>query len=99
MVKSAVGFGETPSSLTKSRFLSDVPIDCEGYSYDDAASERNQNPEQRAAETARYVRAMKDWIVGTLHWGYESELYFGQKGDEVRSFGWVFLTGGDRDST
>ncbi|KAJ7235640.1 hypothetical protein B0H12DRAFT_1191293 [Mycena haematopus] len=38
-----------------------------------------------------YLRGLKDCIVGTLNWGYETELYFGSKGDEVRQFGWVFL--------
>ncbi|KAF8168667.1 hypothetical protein K438DRAFT_1983809 [Mycena galopus ATCC 62051] len=38
-----------------------------------------------------YLRGLKDCIVGTLNWGYDTELYFGSKGDEVRQFGWVFL--------
>ncbi|KAJ6477648.1 isoprenoid synthase domain-containing protein [Mycena sanguinolenta] len=42
-----------------------------------------------------YLRGLKDCIIGTLNWGYETELYFGSKGDEVRQFGWVFLK--DRD--
>lgn len=95
IVKSVVGLGDTQLSLTRSKFLADVPTDWEEFSPGDATSERKQGPEQRTAETAQYVRAMKDWIVGTVHWGYETELYFGQKGDEVRSFGWVFLSGGD----
>ncbi|TEB18655.1 hypothetical protein FA13DRAFT_1781202 [Coprinellus micaceus] len=95
MVKSAVGMGDTQSTLTKSKFLADVPLDWEGRFSADEDIGQGQSPDQRAAETARCIRAMKDWIVGTVHWGYESELYFGQKGDEVRSFGWVFLNGGD----
>ncbi|KAJ3519159.1 hypothetical protein NMY22_g13330 [Coprinellus aureogranulatus] len=94
IVKNAVGMGDAQSPLMTSKFLADVPIDWDGRSYDDLDGVMNCSPEQRATETARFLRAMKEWIVGTVHWGYESELYFGQKGDEVRSFGWVFLSGG-----
>ncbi|KAJ7472059.1 isoprenoid synthase domain-containing protein [Mycena latifolia] len=38
-----------------------------------------------------YVQGLKDGIVGTINWSYETELYFGVKGDEIRQFGWVFL--------
>ncbi|CAA7264469.1 unnamed protein product [Cyclocybe aegerita] len=38
----------------------------------------------------RFVTAMKDWIVGIVHWAYETELFFGKKGGEIRMFGWVF---------
>ncbi|EAU83581.1 hypothetical protein CC1G_07954 [Coprinopsis cinerea okayama7 len=41
---------------------------------------------------SRYILSLKDYIVGSIHWGYETELYFGTKGDEIRSFGWVFLS-------
>ncbi|KAF8962913.1 isoprenoid synthase domain-containing protein [Flammula alnicola] len=39
----------------------------------------------------RYIRALKDCIAGTIHWAYETELFFGKKGGEVRTFGWVFV--------
>jgi hypothetical protein len=38
-----------------------------------------------------YLQGLKDCIVGNLNWSYETELYFGSKGNEVRQFGWVFL--------
>lgn len=38
-----------------------------------------------------YVEALKDCIVGTLNWLYENEVYFGDKADEVKQYGWVFL--------
>lgn len=38
-----------------------------------------------------YVQVFKDCIVGTINWAYETELYFGKKGEEIRTFGWVFL--------
>jgi hypothetical protein len=37
------------------------------------------------------IQALKDCIVGTINWVYETELYFGKKGEEIRTFGWVFL--------
>jgi hypothetical protein len=43
------------------------------------------------SDSKLYLRGLKDCIVGTLNWSYETELYFGSKGDEVRQFGWVFL--------
>jgi len=27
-----------------------------------------------------YVRGLADWIVGSLHWSFDSERYFGKKG-------------------
>lgn len=37
------------------------------------------------------VQALKDCVAGTVNWVYETELYFGKKGEEIRTFGWVFL--------
>ncbi|KAF5319304.1 hypothetical protein D9619_008467 [Psilocybe cf. subviscida] len=39
----------------------------------------------------RYIRALKDCIAGNIHWLYETELFLGKKGSEVRTFGWVFV--------
>jgi len=39
-----------------------------------------------------YVQALRNCIAGTINWAYETELYFGKKGDEIRAFGWVFLS-------
>jgi hypothetical protein len=38
----------------------------------------------------RYIQALKDYIIGTIHWAYETELFFGKRGGEIRAFGWVF---------
>lgn len=38
-----------------------------------------------------YITRLKDCIVGTINWLYETELYFGRKGSEIRTFGWVFI--------
>ena len=38
-----------------------------------------------------YITRLKDCIVGTVNWLYETELYFGKKGSEIRTFGWVLL--------
>ena len=32
-----------------------------------------------------YVTGLASWIVGSLHWSFESERYFGKKGKEVKS--------------
>ena len=38
----------------------------------------------------RYIQALKDYIVGIINWVYETELFFGKRGGEIRGFGWVF---------
>lgn len=38
-----------------------------------------------------YIYVLRDYISGNVHWFYETELYFGTKGEEVKAFGWVFL--------
>ncbi|KAJ2917302.1 hypothetical protein MD484_g3148, partial [Candolleomyces efflorescens] len=97
-VKSAVGLtgdvqAARPTRRSDWKFLTEPvlgpPDDVEDV--EDSGGATKNNSEQ----TARYVRALKDYIVGSIHWGYETELYFGQKGDEVRSFGWVFLADND----
>ncbi|KAG6872341.1 hypothetical protein C0995_010559 [Termitomyces sp. Mi166 len=45
----------------------------------------------RLGDLPSYVQTLKDCIVGTINWAYETELYFGKKGEEIRTFGWVFL--------
>ncbi|KAF8151522.1 isoprenoid synthase domain-containing protein [Crassisporium funariophilum] len=42
-------------------------------------------------DTRSYVTALKDCVIGTINWAYETELYFGKKGGEMRTFGWVFI--------
>ena len=36
-------------------------------------------------QVAIYVDGLADWIVGSLHWSFESERYFGKAGLEVKS--------------
>ena len=43
------------------------------------------------ADARRYVRGMRDCIVGLTYWLYETDRFFGDAGDEVRDLGWVFL--------
>lgn len=43
------------------------------------------------SDVTSYVQALRDCIVGTINWAYETELYFGKKGEEIRTFGWIFL--------
>jgi hypothetical protein len=54
-------------------------------------SEATQDQGSLTPDSRLYLRGLKDCIVGTLNWCYETELYFGSNGDEVRQFGWVFL--------
>ena len=36
------------------------------------------------AQAQAYVQGLADWIVGSLHWSYDSERYFGKKGGQVK---------------
>ena len=36
------------------------------------------------AQVQVYVQGLADWIVGSLHWSFDSERYFGKKGLEVK---------------
>ena len=56
------------------------------YSFIDDSAKSNEGLE----DVKRYIQALKDCIAGSIHWAYETELFFGKKGGEVRSFGWVF---------
>ncbi|KAI0739545.1 terpenoid synthase [Daedaleopsis nitida] len=38
-----------------------------------------------------YVRGLRYCIVGSLHWLYETDRFFGEAGEDVRSSGWVFV--------
>lgn len=35
-------------------------------------------------DVAVYVRGLQDWIVGSLHWSFDTERYFGKAGREVK---------------
>lgn len=55
------------------------------------------NPQETVSEEVlaavrNYITRLKDCIVGTINWVYETELYFGKKGGEIRTFGWVFIS-------
>jgi len=35
-------------------------------------------------DVAMYVQGLQDWIVGSLHWSFITERYFGKDGPEVK---------------
>ena len=35
-------------------------------------------------DVAQYVQGLQDWIVGSLHWSFQSERYFGKSGQIVK---------------
>ena len=51
----------------------------------------NPHSDTQVRHIKRYIRALKDCIAGNIHWLYETELFLGKKGSEVRTFGWVFV--------
>jgi len=104
MVRSVVGLSESQGPRPNWKFLTPDIIPGPAANSPEAdpdsalSSAAELTPDavtQHRADIAHYARALIDMIVGTIHWGYETELYFGQKGDEVRSFGWVFLAHND----
>jgi hypothetical protein len=54
-------------------------------------SPQNAVSQDQEAAVRRYIKALQDCIVGTVHWIYETELFFGKKGSEIRNFGWIFV--------
>jgi hypothetical protein len=36
------------------------------------------------AQVQVYVQGLADWIVGSLHWSFDSERYFGKKGLRIK---------------
>ena len=36
------------------------------------------------AQVQVYVQGLADWIVGCLHWSFDSERYFGRKGGQIK---------------
>ncbi|CCL98860.1 uncharacterized protein FIBRA_00867 [Fibroporia radiculosa] len=44
-----------------------------------------------SADVRRYIQGLRDVIVGSTYWLYETDRFFGDSGDEVRELGWVFL--------
>lgn len=57
----------------------------------EASSEVTVHDRERERYARLYVNGLKDLIVGSLNWAFESELWFDKTGEEVRTFGWVFL--------
>lgn len=35
-------------------------------------------------DVALYIQGLQDWIVGSLHWSFMTERYFGKSGTEVK---------------
>jgi len=44
------------------------------------------------AQVQTYVQGLADWIVGSLHWSFDSERYFGRKGGQIKNGRIVELT-------
>ncbi|KAF9559391.1 terpenoid synthase [Agrocybe pediades] len=51
----------------------------------------NEEAKAKQVVVERYIQVLKDSIIGVTHWLYETELFFGKKGAEIRTFGWVFI--------
>lgn len=76
----------SPGSLSQSVRSSILGDDDDAGDADGEAARLEQLEQLRPA-----VQNLRDCVVGVVNWIYETELYFGAKGEEVRMFGWVFL--------
>ena len=56
-----------------------------------ASLPRNDASSKLVSNLLVYIQILRDYISGNVHWFYETELYFGTKGEEVKAFGWIFL--------
>ncbi|KIL60790.1 hypothetical protein M378DRAFT_187717 [Amanita muscaria Koide BX008] len=52
---------------------------------------RNDRSARLIGQLIAYTQVLRDYIAGNIHWFYETELYFGTKGEHVREFRWIFL--------
>ncbi|KAG7097452.1 hypothetical protein E1B28_004797 [Marasmius oreades] len=43
-------------------------------------------------DVSLFLQGLKDCMGGSLNWAYETELFFGSKGEAIRNFGWIFLS-------
>ncbi|KAJ7187008.1 isoprenoid synthase domain-containing protein [Mycena filopes] len=65
-----------------------VPSDCTAtsWTWNPLSRKREPPPAEQvlsplSSDSRLYLRGLKDCIVGTLNWSYETELHFGSKGD------------------
>ena len=47
--------------------------------------------DQLDKDVAGYIQGVQDWIVGSLHWSFITERYFGLQGAEVKKHSVVTL--------
>ncbi|ESK89940.1 hypothetical protein Moror_788 [Moniliophthora roreri MCA 2997] len=57
-----------------------------------SASEATKWDRNTVNDVSLFLQGLKDCMGGCLNWAYDSQIFFGTKGDAVRNFGWVFLT-------
>ncbi|KAJ3531116.1 hypothetical protein NM688_g7618 [Phlebia brevispora] len=50
-----------------------------------------QDGSEANASARRYVQGLRDWIIGTAHWVYETDVHFLGRGEDVKALGWVFI--------
>ncbi|KAF9266187.1 hypothetical protein L218DRAFT_100396 [Marasmius fiardii PR-910] len=43
-------------------------------------------------DVSLFLQGLKDCMGGSLNWAYETQLFFGTKGEAIRNFGWIFLS-------
>lgn len=104
MIKDALNrFLELENQLHTS--LATNPISDEkrswGWWFKSQSSTEPQDPitHDRAKNDLRlWVAGLRDCIVGTVHWLYETDMFFGDSGMHVREYGWIFLKPSQADS-
>ena len=60
-----------------------------------SASEATKWDTSTANDASLFLQGLRDCMGGSLHWAYETELFFGSKGEAIRNFGWIFLPSQD----
>ncbi|KIY70696.1 terpenoid synthase [Cylindrobasidium torrendii FP15055 ss-10] len=64
-------------------FVGDLCLECVDRFEADKAALPSWGPEIDA-QVETYVQGLADWMVGSLHWSFESERYFGKGGRQVK---------------
>src|SRR5579872_6990413 len=64
-------------------FVGDLYKQCLDRFNEDRARLPSWSPEIDA-QLQTYVQGLADWVVGSLHWSFDSERYFGKEGPRIK---------------
>jgi len=88
----STGSGLLKNWLWKPRPTSPLPLSS-SLSGNSTTPSNSRYSNGTQTDLSLFLLGLKDCLVGSLNCAYETEMFFGNKGDSVRGYGWVFLLG------